>query len=158
MCAVRPRAEPRGLAASAPPGDLPSRRRARAPAGGSPPGRRDRLPRRRAIGRRLIGPSSINWALGFVPAAVVAIAILGEPIGATLIAATLPDEVPTLREWAGRAVPLPAAHLGLRGPVAAVCRRRAPGAEGGFQGRVGGHGGGGSRTAGGPPGLLGWGR
>lgn len=78
-----------------------------------------------AIGPQLIGHSSINWALGFVPAAVVAIAILGEPIGATLIAATLLDEVPTLLEWAGSAVVLLGVYIGLRSSVTAE-RGRAP--------------------------------
>ena len=48
---------------------------------------------------------------GFV---VVAIAILGEPVGATLIAATLLDEVPTLLEWVGSAVVLLGVYIGLR--------------------------------------------
>ena len=71
-----------------------------------------------AIGPQLIGHSSLNWALGFVPAVVVAIAILGEPVGATLIAATLLDEVPTLLEWVGSAVVLLGVYIGLRGSTA----------------------------------------
>ncbi|MEE8421765.1 MAG: DMT family transporter [Dehalococcoidia bacterium] len=67
-----------------------------------------------ALVPQLIGHSSFTWALGFVPAAVVATAILGEPVGATLIAATLLDEVPTLLEWAGSAVVLLGVYVGLR--------------------------------------------
>jgi drug/metabolite transporter (DMT)-like permease len=67
-----------------------------------------------AIGPQLIGHGSLNWALGFVPAVVVAIAILGESVGATLIAATLLDEVPTLLEWVGSAVVLLGVYIGLR--------------------------------------------
>ncbi|HJM76583.1 MAG TPA: DMT family transporter [Dehalococcoidia bacterium] len=69
------------------------------------------------IGPQLIGHSSLNWALGFVPAVVVAIAILGEPVGATLIAATLLDEVPTLLEWIGSAVVLLGVYIGLSSPT-----------------------------------------
>lgn len=67
-----------------------------------------------ALVPQLIGHSSFTWALGFVPAVVVATAILGEPVGATLIAATLLDEVPTLLEWAGSAVVLLGVYVGLR--------------------------------------------
>ncbi len=67
-----------------------------------------------ALVPQLIGHSSFTWALGFVPAAVVATAILGEPVGATLIAATLLDEVPTLLEWAGSAIVLLGVYVGLR--------------------------------------------
>jgi drug/metabolite transporter (DMT)-like permease len=71
-----------------------------------------------AIGPQLIGHSSLSWALGFVPAVVVAIAILGEPVGATLIAATWLDEVPTLLEWIGSAVVLLGVYIGLRSSTA----------------------------------------
>lgn len=67
-----------------------------------------------AVGPQLIGHSSLTWVLGFVPAVVVAIAVLGEPVGATLIAATLLDEVPTLLEWIGSAVVLLGVYIGLR--------------------------------------------
>lgn len=50
-----------------------------------------------------------------LPAAVVAVAILGEPVGATLIAATLLDEAPTLPEWIGSAIVLLGVYIGLRG-------------------------------------------
>jgi drug/metabolite transporter (DMT)-like permease len=39
-----------------------------------------------ALGPQLLGHSSYNWALRYVPAAVVAVVILGEPIGATILA------------------------------------------------------------------------
>ena len=70
-----------------------------------------------AIVPQLIGHSSFTWALGFIPAVVVAIAILGEPVGATLIAATMLDEVPTLLEWVGSAVVLLGVYVGLRSPA-----------------------------------------
>ena len=68
-----------------------------------------------ALVPQLIGHSSLTWALGSLPAVVVAIAILGEPVGATLLAATLLDEPPTLLESLGAAVVLLGVYVGLRG-------------------------------------------
>jgi drug/metabolite transporter (DMT)-like permease len=51
---------------------------------------------------------------------VVAVAILGEPVGATLIAAIVLDEVPTLLELAGAAVVLLGVYFALRDVEAAV--------------------------------------
>ena len=44
----------------------------------------------------LLGHTGMNWALGHLPAYVVNLTTLGEPIGATLLAALLPGiaEVP----------------------------------------------------------------
>ena len=67
-----------------------------------------------AIVSQLIGHNAMNWALGFLPAAIVAIAILGEPVGATLIAAIVLDEVPTLLELAGAVVVLLGVYFALR--------------------------------------------
>ena len=67
-----------------------------------------------AVVSQLIGHNAMNWALGFLPAAVVAIAILGEPVGATLIAAAILDEVPTLLELAGAGVVLIGVYVALR--------------------------------------------
>ena len=44
---------------------------------------------------QLIGHSTYNWALGFLPAAIVAVATLGEPIGSAILAYFLLDERPT---------------------------------------------------------------
>ncbi len=44
---------------------------------------------------QLLGHSSFNWALGQMPAAYVAIATLGEPIGAALLAFFLLNETPS---------------------------------------------------------------
>lgn len=43
-----------------------------------------------AIGPMLLGHTGMNWALGHLPAYVVNLTTLGEPIGATLLAALLP--------------------------------------------------------------------
>jgi drug/metabolite transporter (DMT)-like permease len=34
----------------------------------------------------LIGHTTFNWALKYLPASIVAVAILGEPIGSTILA------------------------------------------------------------------------
>ena len=47
-----------------------------------------------ALVPQLIGHSTFNWALGYLPAAYVAITLLGEPIGSTLLAYIFLDEVP----------------------------------------------------------------
>jgi drug/metabolite transporter (DMT)-like permease len=45
---------------------------------------------------QLLGHSSFNWALGYLPAAYVSISMLGEPIGSTILAYIFLDEKPTL--------------------------------------------------------------
>lgn len=45
---------------------------------------------------QLVGHSAFNWALGYLSAAYVAISLLGEPIGSTILAYFLLDEQPTL--------------------------------------------------------------
>lgn len=47
-----------------------------------------------ALVPQLIGHSTFNWALGFLPAAIVAISLLGEPIGSSILAYLILDEVP----------------------------------------------------------------
>jgi drug/metabolite transporter (DMT)-like permease len=49
-----------------------------------------------ALGPMLLGHTGMNWALGHLPAYVVNLTTLGEPVGATLLAALLPGiaEVP----------------------------------------------------------------
>jgi drug/metabolite transporter (DMT)-like permease len=43
-----------------------------------------------AVGPMLLGHTGFNWALRYVPAYVVSLVILAEPVGATLLAALLP--------------------------------------------------------------------
>ena len=64
---------------------------------------------------QLIGHGAFTWALGYLPAAVVAVAALGEPVGATVIGATLLDEPPTLPEALGAALLLVGVFVALRG-------------------------------------------
>ncbi|HJU68954.1 MAG TPA: DMT family transporter [Gemmatimonadaceae bacterium] len=51
-----------------------------------------------ALGPMLLGHTGMNWALRHLPAYVVNIAVLGEPVGAILLAALLPgiQEVPSM--------------------------------------------------------------
>ena len=50
---------------------------------------------------QLIGHTSFNWALGFLPAAFVAISLLGEPIGSSILAFIFLGEAPTLGTMLG---------------------------------------------------------
>jgi len=68
-----------------------------------------------ALVPQLIGHNAMNWALGSLSAAVVAVAILGEPVGAALIAALLLHEVPGSLELAGGAIVLAGVYVALRG-------------------------------------------
>lgn len=43
---------------------------------------------------QLIGHSTFNWALGYLPAALVSVSLLGEPIGSTILAYVFLAEVP----------------------------------------------------------------
>lgn len=48
-----------------------------------------------------VGHLSLNWSLRFVSATLVAIAVLGEPVGATILAFAILREVPTLTQVLG---------------------------------------------------------
>ena len=54
-----------------------------------------------AVVPQLIGHSSVNWALRFISATLVTIAVLGEPVGATILASLILKEPPTLSEIGG---------------------------------------------------------
>ncbi len=59
-----------------------------------------------ALGPMMLGHTGMNWALRYLPAYVVNLTVLGEPIGATIIAALLPGirEIPPPLTLAGGAV------------------------------------------------------
>ena len=61
-----------------------------------------------AAGPMLLGHTGMNWAVKYAPAFVVNLTVLGEPIGATLLAALLPGirETPSGRTLAGFALVL----------------------------------------------------
>ena len=59
-----------------------------------------------AVGPMMLGHTGFNWALRYLPAYVVTLATLGEPAGATLLAALIPGiaERPSVLTLAGGAV------------------------------------------------------
>ena len=69
-----------------------------------------------AAGPMMLGHTGMNWALKHVPAYVVNLTVLGEPIGATVLAAALPGirEVPGVHTLAGGALILAGALVTLR--------------------------------------------
>jgi drug/metabolite transporter (DMT)-like permease len=61
-----------------------------------------------AIGPMLLGHTGMNWALKYLPAYVVNLTVLGEPVGATLLGALIPAiaQVPSIITLIGGAVVL----------------------------------------------------
>ena len=54
-----------------------------------------------AVVPQLIGHSSFNWALGYLPVSYVTIAAIGEPVAATALAWIILHESPTLLQIVG---------------------------------------------------------
>jgi len=54
-----------------------------------------------ALGPQLIGHTSFNWALRYISAPIVAMAVLGEPVGTTFLAWLLLHQPPTVFEAIG---------------------------------------------------------
>lgn len=52
-----------------------------------------------ALGPMMLGHTGFNWSLRYVPAYVVSLAVLAEPVGATLLAAFLPGIAETPSAW-----------------------------------------------------------
>jgi drug/metabolite transporter (DMT)-like permease len=61
-----------------------------------------------AIGPMLVGHTGMNWALKFLPAYVVNLTVLGEPVGATILGAFIPAirQIPTIATLVGGAIVL----------------------------------------------------
>ncbi|MFL5482846.1 MAG: DMT family transporter [Gemmatimonadaceae bacterium] len=61
-----------------------------------------------AIGPMLLGHTGMNWALKFLPAYVVNLTVLGEPVGATLLGAVIPaiHQIPSISTLIGGAIVL----------------------------------------------------
>ena len=77
-----------------------------------------------AIFPQLIGHSSYNWALGYLTAAAVSVAVIAEPIGATLLALLIFQEIPNGITLTGSALLLAGivyAGKPVRNPAAADC-------------------------------------
>ncbi len=67
-----------------------------------------------ALGPQLLGHTAYNWTLRYVSAAVVAVAILGEPVGASILAYFILDEHLTLLQIGGGALVLLGIYLALQ--------------------------------------------
>lgn len=69
-----------------------------------------------AVGPMLLGHTGMNWALKFLPAYVVNLTVLGEPIGATLIGAILPGirQIPPAITLLGGAIMLVGVFIAVR--------------------------------------------
>jgi drug/metabolite transporter (DMT)-like permease len=61
-----------------------------------------------ALGPMLLGHTGMNWALKFLPAYVVNLTVLGEPVGATLLGAFIPAirQIPTIATLLGGTIVL----------------------------------------------------
>lgn len=61
-----------------------------------------------AVGPMLIGHTGMNWALKYLPAYVVNLTVLGEPVGATMLGAFIPAirQIPTIATLVGGAIVL----------------------------------------------------
>jgi drug/metabolite transporter (DMT)-like permease len=57
-----------------------------------------------AIGPQLLGHTTYNWALKYVSATVVTVALLSEPVGATLLAIPILAQLPSAERIAGGAL------------------------------------------------------
>jgi len=67
-----------------------------------------------AIFPTLLGHTLFNWALRFIPAALLSVSILGEPVGASLLAWLLWRQVPAATTWIGGSLVLVGTALFLR--------------------------------------------
>lgn len=72
-----------------------------------------------AIGPMLLGHTGMNWALKFLPAYVVNLVTLGEPVGATLLGALIPGirQIPSVITLIGGAVVLTGVIIAARATV-----------------------------------------
>lgn len=74
------------------------------------------------LGPQLLGHSSFNWALRFLPAAFVGITLLGEPVGSTILAALVLKEQPSAAKAFAMALTLAGIYLASRGSTEASGR------------------------------------
>ena len=63
---------------------------------------------------QLLGHSTFNWSLKYMPAAFVAVTILGEPVGSAILAFFILDEIPTLATIVGGVFILSGIYLASR--------------------------------------------
>lgn len=67
-----------------------------------------------AIIPQVFGHSTYNWALGYLPAAYVSIALLGEPVGSTLLAMIFLQEMPGVLKIVGAVLILAGINIASR--------------------------------------------
>lgn len=67
-----------------------------------------------AVFPQIVGHTSLNWALGYLPVGLVAIVLLGEPVGSTILAAIFLKEIPASLELAGGVIILTGIFLASR--------------------------------------------
>jgi drug/metabolite transporter (DMT)-like permease len=67
-----------------------------------------------ALGPQLLGHSAFNYALKHVSATMIALAVLGEPVGSTLLAWLMFDESVSLTKLGGMALLLAGIFLAAR--------------------------------------------
>jgi drug/metabolite transporter (DMT)-like permease len=67
-----------------------------------------------AIVPQLIGHSTYNWALRYLPATIVAVTTLGEPIGSAILAYAILDEIPSTLVILGAVLVLVGIYLAAR--------------------------------------------
>ena len=70
-----------------------------------------------AVLSQLVGHTSYNWALKWIRTSTVAVSLLGEPIGASLLAWLLFGETLTLAKFIGGGLILAAIYLVARDEV-----------------------------------------
>jgi len=66
-----------------------------------------------ALGPQVFGHTSLSWALRYLPASKVAVSVLGEPVGAALLAWVFFHEVPGYSLFAGGALILCGVYLAI---------------------------------------------
>ncbi|MFQ5344174.1 MAG: DMT family transporter [Anaerolineae bacterium] len=76
-----------------------------------------------AVAPQLLGHSSFNWALRYLTATYVAVTVMGEPVGSTLLAWLLLNEPPTAFKVAGGALILAGIWASSRGSARGASTR-----------------------------------
>jgi drug/metabolite transporter (DMT)-like permease len=69
-----------------------------------------------ALGPQLLGHTSFNYGLRYLSASYISVALLGEPIGSTLLAYIILQEAPSLLEVIGGIIILVGIALASSGP------------------------------------------
>jgi drug/metabolite transporter (DMT)-like permease len=70
-----------------------------------------------AIIPQVIGHSTYNWSLRYLPVTIVSVSLLGEPVGSTILAYLLLGETPTVVKLVGGALILGGIYITTRRPI-----------------------------------------